>query len=76
MTDIVGGEATPEDDLPEVVLSDYGPKRVKTKTMDIEQFDPEKLYRLEQMKARSVPTFCMSKFCQGRTQDEYDQENR
>lgn len=62
MTDIIGGQqitATP-------VLEGYGPKRVKTKTMDIEQFSPMELYKLEQLRVQSSPTFCSSRMCVGR----------
>ena len=46
-------------------LSDYGPKRVKTKQMDIEQWDPEMLERLNNRKTLKPPCFCESTFCQG-----------
>lgn len=56
-----------------LVLSQYGPKRVKTKQMEIEQFDPRILDELEERKSRrsaGLPTFCSSNFCVGRTDEE------
>ena len=54
-------------------LSEYGPKRIKTKEMEIEQFDPRILDEVEERKknrAKSLPTFCSSNFCAGYTNEE------
>lgn len=53
------------------IYSKYGPKRVKTKQMEIEQFDPRVLQDLEDRLARnSIPTFSNSMFAVGRNQEE------
>lgn len=59
----VGTVTTPE--LPELTYSAYGPKRVKTKQMEIETHDPEKLQRLTERSMNKVPTFCSSAGCVG-----------
>lgn len=54
-------------------LSEYGPKRVKTKEMEIEQFDPRILDEVEERKknrTKNLPTFCSSNFCAGYTIEE------
>jgi hypothetical protein len=54
-------------------LSEYGPKRIKTKEMEIEQFDPRILDELDErkkMRAKTIPTFCSSNFCAGQTIEE------
>ena len=43
----------------------FGPKRVRTRDLDIEQHDPEKLDRLSQKQGSTIPTFCDSHFCKG-----------
>lgn len=54
-------------------LTEYGPKRVKTKQMEIEQFDPRILDELDERKrvrGNGIPTFCSSAFCVGETREE------
>ena len=51
--------------LPEQQFSEYGPKRIKTREMEIEQFDIEKLDRLKQRSSNNNPSFCQSTFCVG-----------
>ena len=71
LVEFVGEPSTPQ--LPEVdtTYSKYGPKRVKTKEMEIEQFDPRVLQDLEDRKTRCTPpTFANSRFAVGRNQEE------
>ena len=78
-TDIIRGSFTREvgqeivdlDSCPEPtpspvpIHSEYGPKRVRTKEMDIEMWDPEMINRLEERKKAKAPSFCNSTFCIG-----------
>ena len=60
-------------------LAKYGPKRVKTKQMEIEQFDPRILDELDERKrtrSNGLPTFCSSTFCAGETIEEREQCSR
>lgn len=54
-----------EPDLPDIKYPSYGPRRVKTKEMDIEQFDPMKLAFLDDRSQESTPTFGSHKFAVG-----------
>lgn len=60
-----------EPPLPEIsgAFSEFGPKRVKTKELDIEQWDPEKLERINRRKTTPHPTFCNSLFCIAKPKD-------
>lgn len=44
----------------------YGPKRVKTKEMEIEQFDPAVIQRINSRANATIPTFCSLPSCVGR----------
>lgn len=57
--------------LPEITgaFSEFGPKRVKTKELDIEQWDPEKLERINRRRTATHPTFCNSLFCIAKPKD-------
>jgi hypothetical protein len=46
-------------------LTDYGPKRVRTKEMDIEQWSPDMIHSLNVKKTYPKPCFCDSTFCHG-----------
>jgi|SRR6056297_486956 len=64
---IVTIEAAPVASTDGPTLSEYGPKRVKTKEMDIEQFDPETLQRLKEREAATTTVeFCGLNFCYGK----------
>lgn len=65
--DTVDLDSCPEQPVPvpTVPTSEYGPKRVRTKEMDIEMWDPEMLNRLEERKKAKAPSFCNSTFCIG-----------
>jgi hypothetical protein len=43
---------------PEVAYSSYGPKRVKTKEMEIEQFSPMELQKVQERANAALPSFC------------------
>lgn len=42
-----------------------GPRRVRTKEMEIEQFRPDILQLVEDRKVSKTPSFCQSQFCIG-----------
>lgn len=69
LTVIIVGDPVVES-LPDLKFSEYGPRRIKTKKLEIEQFDPEKLQDLKDRKNRTIPTFCSSRFCVGRNDEE------
>ena len=51
--------------LPEIDLTTfgkYGPKRVKTPNLEIEQFDPDKVIKADRMNS-GTPSFCDSHIC-------------
>ena len=51
--------------LPEIDLTTfgkYGPKRVKTPNLEIEQFDPDKVIKADRMNS-ATPSFCDSHIC-------------
>lgn len=61
-------EASSEAPIPPPPLPPFpgiGPKRVRTRDLDIEQFDPEKLEAIERRSTSGTPTFCSSSFCVG-----------
>ena len=49
--------STPEEDLT-TASQTYGPKRVKTPNMEIEQFDPETIQKAQERANSVMPTFC------------------
>lgn len=55
---------------PEITYSDYGPKRVKTKEMEIEQFSPMELQRVQERVNATLPSFCSGSTCIGRYKHE------
>lgn len=55
--------------------SAYGPKRVKTKQMEIEQFDPRVLQDAEARANATLPSFCESRICVGVPKDYADRES-
>lgn len=58
-------------DVPDVTpssLTNHGPRRVKTKEMEIEQFDPMRLALLAERSLAQVPTWCDGPSCSGRHQ--------
>lgn len=48
----------------------YGPKRVKTKEMEIEQFSPDIIQRVQERESATLPTFCSGPACIGRYKNE------
>jgi hypothetical protein len=44
----------------------YGPRRVKTKEMEIEQFSPDIIQKVNSRAAAKIPTFCALPSCVGR----------
>lgn len=66
MEPINGTPVDPPVEAPTLEFSGYGPKRVKTKEMEIEQFDPSILAKIEERKAAGMPTFCNTPSCVGR----------
>lgn len=53
----------------------YGPKRVKTKEMEIEQFSPKELQRVEERANNTtLPSFCGGFACVGRFKNETPHE--
>lgn len=60
-----GTGLVPESSLPEIDLTTfgtYGPKRVKTPNLEVEQFDPNVVANAERL-ARTPPSFCDSHVC-------------
>lgn len=56
-------------EIPETSYSAYGPKRVKTKEMEIEQFSPMEIQRAEDRAAAPLPCFGSSHVCVGRNKN-------
>ena len=48
----------------------YGPKRVKTKEMEIEQFSPDVIQRVQERESATLPTFCSGPACIGSYKNE------
>jgi hypothetical protein len=48
-------------------LPDYGPKRVKTKEMEIEQFDPLRLQLAQDRSRVQQPSWCDGSICVGKS---------
>jgi len=51
-------------------FSAYGPKRVKTKEMEIEQFSPLEIQKANERASATLPTFCSGPACIGRYKNE------
>lgn len=68
MTDIIPTIATAS--TSEVTLTDYGPKRVKTKEMEIEQFDPIRNQMASERATMNYPGWCSGYDCVGRYKNE------
>jgi len=49
-----------------LTFSTYGPKRVKTKEMEIEQFAPSEIMKADERAIATSPTFCEGGVCVGR----------
>ena len=67
--EFIGQPVVPETPGP-LSLSPYGPKRVKTKQMEIEQFDIEKLQRVSERNSVGTPCFGKTHTCIGETEQE------
>jgi len=52
-------------------LSEYGPKSVKTKEMEITQFSPMERIKAKERETTPWPTFCNTPACIGRGKNEY-----
>jgi hypothetical protein len=71
MTIINGTEASPpEEEAATLPNSEYGPRRVKTKEMEIEAFSPMEVIRARERENSQPPTFCGGPHCVGRYKDE------
>ena len=62
--------STPSQESTEATLPDYGPKRVKTKEMEIEQFDPLRLQMAQDRGRVQQPSWCDGSTCVGRNEEE------
>jgi hypothetical protein len=58
-------QQTPPAPAPPTPFPGIGPKRVRTRDLDIEQFDPDKLDLIERRRTSKIPTFCDSHICIG-----------
>lgn len=57
---------TPSQESVAATLPDYGPKRVKTKEMEIEQFDPLRLQMAQERSSITQPSWCDGAICVGK----------
>jgi hypothetical protein len=66
MTNKLPTTPTPPQESSEAVLPDYGPKRVKTKEMEIEQFDPLRMQMAQERSQILQPCWGSGVECIGR----------
>jgi hypothetical protein len=59
--------STPSQESEAATLPDYGPKRVKTKEMEIEQFDPLRLQMAQDRGRVQQPSWCDGSICVGKS---------
>lgn len=62
---------TPSQESEAATLTDFGPKRVKTKEMEIEQFDPLRNQMAAERATLTYPGWCSGFDCVGRGVNEY-----
>ncbi len=67
MTNKVPSCTTPSQESDPATLADFGPKRVKTKEMEIEQFDPLRLQMAQDRSRSTQPSWCDGAICVGRS---------